>query len=402
MYKKTSPRLFGGWQGHGKRLLLAGLFALLAMGLTGCNEIIGASPNTKTIVEMQPGETKLFKVYGPTQTSVTKCVWYVSGKNGAVLEGPNEFLYELDPEGVQNNRVVVRCKVYAYELHLECFDMCQWEIGWHMTDDTDWEVRVRHDTAPIWQGQYYIRDKTDVQLLKGYTDVTGDLLIGNSLSLPDISPDTGYIGSTIVDYITSLEDLNTLHTIGGNLKVKGNPHLTSLTGLQNLSEVGEDISISENPVLARLATLENIIKVQGNLDIEFNAALTSLVGLGNITAVKGFLVIRDNDSLTNLSGLEKITSVGGNLMIDGNSTLTSLAGLQNLFTIGESLFISQNQSLTSLGLNNLSSVAGYFFQIHDNQALCTYLAEELRDQVLTSGGIGGNIYIFDNKDCATP
>jgi hypothetical protein len=42
---------------------------------------------------------------------------------------------------------------------------------------------------------------------------------------------------------------------------------------------------------------------------------------------------------------------------------------------------------------------GYHFFIRENIELCTSLAEELRDQVLSGGGIGGEIEIRDNKTC---
>ncbi len=86
----------------------------------------------------------------------------------------------------------------------------------------------------------------------------------------------------------------------------------------------------------------------------------------------------------------------------------------------DDLFIMDNNSLTSLeGLNNLTSVAqpGYrlgvgtvddmiiigpyqkHFSITSNENLCTYMAEELRDQVQL--GLGAGIVISENKDCST-
>jgi hypothetical protein len=80
--------------------------------------------------------------------------------------------------------------------------------------------------------------------------------------------------------------------------------------------------------------------------------------------------------------------------------LTSLQGLENLKSIGGSLYILYNFFLTSLqGLENLRLI-GSNLGIYDNVELCTSDAEAFADQVLDARGIGGDIYIEDNKDCA--
>ena len=38
-------------------------------------------------------------------------------------------------------------------------------------------------------------------------------------------------------------------------------------------------------------------------------------------------------------------------------------------------------------------------EIYENPELCTDQAEAFRDRILSSGGIGGDIYIYGNKDC---
>ena len=101
-----------------------------------------------------------------------------------------------------------------------------------------------------------------------------------------------------------------------------------------------------------------------------------------------------------MSGLENLTSVGG-LDIYYNAVLTSLSGLENLTSVGGWLGIVGNDALTSLGMTGLQRIDGDF-NISSNLLLCTSLAEELMNQVLAGGGIGGTRTISDNKTCWTP
>ena len=139
--------------------------------------------------------------------------------------------------------------------------------------------------------------------------------------------------------------------------------------------------------------------------IRNNAALTSLSGLENITSVGGSLSIWNNATLTNLSGFVNITSVGGSLYIDENDVLTSLSGLENITSVGGNLSIGSyyrgNLALTSLEMTGLQRVDGDF-TISGNPLLCNILADDLMNQVLAGGGIGGTKSIHDNKECTTP
>jgi hypothetical protein len=65
------------------------------------------------------------------------------------------------------------------------------------------------------------------------------------------------------------------------------------------------------------------------------------------------------------------------------------------------LDIEYNAVLTSLEMTGLQRV-DEDFSIYSNLLLCTSLAEELMNQVLAGGGIGGDVSISNNKDCTTP
>jgi hypothetical protein len=104
--------------------------------------------------------------------------------------------------------------------------------------------------------------------------------------------------------------------------------------------------------------------------------------------------------LKSLSGLENIT-FGGDLSIRWNSTLKSLGALGGITSVSGDMVISSNDALTSLGMTGLQNV-GDNFRISYNPMLCSSLAEELMNQVLAGGGIGGDRTISGNKDCTTP
>jgi receptor L domain-containing protein len=208
----------------------------------------------------------------------------------------------------------------------------------------------------VWEGDYYILTATDLESLSGYTSVTGTLLIHYPT-------------------LISLEGLECLTQVGGNLEIYENDSLTSLEGLDNLKDIG------------------------GNMRIYDNDSLISLEGLDKLKYVGGHMRIRDNDSLTNLEGLDKLKDVGGNMRIYDNDSLISLEGLDKLKFVGGHMRIRDNDFLTSLErLEKIKSV-GSELEINNNDELCTSLAEALRDQLLNAGGIGGLITILDNNAC---
>jgi hypothetical protein len=427
------------------RIIIAGILsAIMVIGLSGC-KITSTSPDLNTIVEMRPGEKKLFKVTGPVNTPITKSVWSVQRMGidsylKEVSSGSNEYLFVVGSDGEQTNRIVINCTTYIYRLVCECQDYCDCDYKWDTSESQDWEIRIRQDSMPIWQGNYYITNDTDVQILKGYTGITEDLTIdtvalpitGNIENLEDLNTLTVTGGDLCIRYsghLASLSGLENLASVGGSLNIYGNDALSSLTGLENLTSIDGNLIVGGyvdrgNKALASLTGLENLTSVGGSLDICGNDALISLSGLENITSVSEDLHIGENDNLASLSGLENITSVGRMLYIEGNDVLTNLFGLQNITSVGGSLNVSSNRKLTSLSCLNKVKTVGYLdvcrnsslaflgmselskvderFGIYNNSTLCKSLTEELRDQVLAGEGIGGEIHIYGNKDCTMP
>jgi hypothetical protein len=214
----------------------------------------------------------------------------------------------------------------------------------------------------------------------------------------------GYLGG---GYITNLNGLNVINSVGGDIRVSGNDSLQNLTGLNNLSSIGgrlwiqgnvlmQDLTglenlayiggdrfvLSDNHSLNNLTGLDNLEIINGTFYIHYNDSITDLSGLENVISIGSLnvghnpklnslsglnnsvnlngLIIRDNSSLNTLSGLEMITSIDGPLYIEDNIFLNSLSGLDNLLSISGDLYIANNDNLIYLNnLNNLSSINGY-------------------------------------------
>jgi hypothetical protein len=274
-----------------KRIFLAGLCWLFVLGLAGCDDelikINSASPDENTIVDMKPGEERIFKVQtqGPVNTSFTKCIWgvtrfYRSTSNKSLYMGERntEFTFKLDPKE-NTNLISIEFQVVT----LKYVD--GWGFLWTYVYDTSriWNIRVIQNTSPVWDGDYFIRDNQDAKLLQGYTTITGNLVV-------DRCDPWFYMKK---DYPTSLEDLNTLTSIGSNLLISNNHFLSNLNGLDSLNKIG------------------------GKLYIYDNNALENLNGLKSLATVGDDLEIQDNPSLISLD-MKNLYRVGGNFLVCGN------------------------------------------------------------------------------------
>jgi hypothetical protein len=108
---------------------------------------------------------------------------YVTPYYDTVLERSDTFKLTVDPDGERTNRIRVRCVIYTYILSgaggpgTGCpFIFGCW--SWYPSDSSrSWDIRILQDTAPVWQGNYHIRDSRDIELLKDYTTVSGSLII---------------------------------------------------------------------------------------------------------------------------------------------------------------------------------------------------------------------------------
>jgi hypothetical protein len=192
--------------------------------------------------------------------------------------------------------------------------------------------------------------------LNGLTSITG------SITLYGWNVNGNLEGNSLV----SLSGLNNLSSIGGDLNITKNNSLNTLNGLGNLQSVnslrlGYWDQSGGNIFLASLEGLESLSEITGELFIMNNSNLSSLSGLASLSNISGNLSISNNQELFDLSGLESLVAVGGDLHLS-SWTLASLEGLESLVSVGGTVSISNTQSLISLaGLENLTSITGSLY-----------------------------------------
>ena len=109
--------------------------------------------------------------------------------------------------------------------------------------------------------------------------------------------------------------------VTGGLTIDGNG-ITNLDGLSSLTSVGGYVRISGNPALTSLDGLSGITSVDGSVRIEENDALVSLDGLNGLTSVGDDLSIEENDALTNVDALASLTFIARNLLVRFNPVLS--------------------------------------------------------------------------------
>ncbi len=128
------------------------------------------------------------------------------------------------------------------------------------------------------QGSFEIKNELDVEILKPYSCVTGDL----GIRAPGL---------------TSF-DLPDLLSIGGTLSIVNNPALKHLDGLSRLETVGGIVGVDYNAVLQNIDGLSSLKTVGDSFYISYNATLQNLNGLSGLENVDGTVLVRGNDSLT--------------------------------------------------------------------------------------------------------
>ncbi len=276
-----------------------------------------------------------------------------------------------------------------------------------------------------------VKTSDDITALDGFVRIAGDLLIEDTdLASLDGLQQLETVGGNVVIQrnaaLTRIDALSALAAIDGSLFVGVNGQLSSLVGLENLESVGagggagvglylqgssivdlmpltslqhaESLIFRDNANLTSLSSLSGLTGLEGRLVIERNALLENLDGLEGITVVgnnesypewNGNLDLNANPVLTDLSGLSGITRVRGFLGIRENAALVSLAGLNSVESIGAPLHLSANPVLTSLdGLSGLASI-GRELGVWNNGALS-------RIDLPALASIGGDLSLTQN------
>ncbi len=242
--------------------------------------------------------------------------------------------------------------------------------------------------------------------------IFGDLAIGNFESnIKDISNFNnikiimGGLSFRNNDSLVSVQGLEGLTKIMGQISILNNAVLNDLSALNGVSQVEGEIYIQNNPSLQTLAGFENIKVVQGDLFISDNSVLSDMTALSSMNTLKGSITIFSNPMLASLSGLDSLSYIPGGLSVQKNDTLNSFDGLERLDSIGVYMTISSNKSLKNISaLSSLKKINGDLF-ISENDSLsdCTGLCNLLNSSGVSGViGIGGNIGDCLNNSVVLP
>lgn len=213
------------------------------------------------------------------------------------------------------------------------------------------------------EGNKYI---TSLNGLNNLKEISGELEINDNKLLIDITAlkKLKKVDKLNVSYnpvLTSLEGLNSVSgSIPNGLEISKNKRLQDISQLSGVISVGEYIAITSNLSLQSLEGLHNIkATINGHLQIVSNNYLKDLKGLRSLSKVDGEVQIRLNPDLENFKGLEKLTEIKNFLHIKNNDKLKNLEGLMSLKSVGEDFSITGNKSLNSLtGLKKLITIKG--------------------------------------------
>ncbi len=205
---------------------------------------------------------------------------------------------------------------------------------------------------------------TNLDGLQNLLSIGGSLIVSNSSTIEDLTGlnNLTHIGGSIrachnqnlksfagLEKIISLPNGSIMlcHWIESWTNI--NKNLESLNGLNNLEYISGDLYIARCPKMLNLNGLEKLKKVGGNVQI------------GRQEEFFGYY-----DSLQNLEGLDSLRVIGGSLSLNYLSVLNSVKGLDHLdsidgvFQVGYLNTIKNFNNLTSLKYVSSISIKGLF------------------------------------------
>lgn len=157
--------------------------------------------------------------------------------------------------------------------------------------------------------------------------------------------------------IETLDGLECLKEVRGDVSIGGNAHLQSVHGLRNLRHVSGRLEVSRNEALREL-DFPSLRQVEGRLILSGYAHLRALDGFAALEVVDG-IMIKGNRELETISGFRNLRKNTHYLDIDSNPKLTEISGFSRLRRLGGPLLLVNNLSLHSVaGFSHLETIDG--------------------------------------------
>ena len=198
--------------------------------------------------------------------------------------------------------------------------------------------------------------------------------------------------------IVSLNRLERLYKLNGDLVLRDNPALIHLSGPIPLSFIGGALVIHRNPALIDLVGLP-VLRSAGAVSVTGNDALNSVAGMASLAMVYGPVEILDNPAIKKATSLISLRSVSGGLAIMLNDAVTEIS-FPSLETVGGDIAVSYNPLLADMTFPVLSALGGDL-HVEEDQSLPACQAEELRDRLTDQFGWQGLAVIQGNDPSGT-
>jgi len=136
-------------------------------------------------------------------------------------------------------------------------------------------------------------------LPEGITFTTQSQIDSFQILYPNCTEIEGYVHIPYPNSVSSLQGLNAITAIGGELLISDCEELPTLSGLNNLQSIGGGLSLISNNNLLNLHALQNLRAISGGLTISWNYRIKSLSGIDSLnTETIATLHMIYNDSLS--------------------------------------------------------------------------------------------------------
>ena len=254
-----------------------------------------------------------------------------------------------------------------------------------------------YESDPLFHtGDITVTTQAEVDALRttlaGKTRINGNLTIGSSSDITDLTPlsnigrITGYLDIQQNGVLVNLDGLDSLQSIGGYFRVWSNSELTDVGDFSVLQTIGGYFQVNNNDSLTDLGGFPVLQTIGGYFRVQSNDSLTDLGDFPVLQSIGGYFRVNSNSELTDLGDFPVLQTIGGVFVVVSNSKLTDLGDFPVLQSVGGDFRVFGNNDLTDVGdFPVLQSIGGYFY-VNSNNELT-----DLGDfPALTSIGVGAS------------
>ena len=280
-------------------------------------------------------------------------------------------------------------------------------------------AQAQSDT--IYTGSITVTTQAAVDALRdtlaGKTTINGDVDIGPSSDITDLTPFTNITNITgnleiqRNGQLINLNDLTHLQTIGGSFKVFRGDLLTTLGDFPALDSIGGRFQVSNTENLITLGNFPVLQTIGERFRVTSNNRLTDLGSFPDLQTIGKYFQVTSNDQLTDLGNFPDLQTIGEYFSVSTNNRLPTLGNFPDLQTIGGYFRVFNNDRLTTLGdfpeltsigtgnnllirsLDERKDNVSILVEENPNLSNCHVLTEFLSDGATS---VSGDIYIDDN------